>query len=143
MTNNTTNKVLVVYPNDVLDCCDIYNPNLKAYCYNTVPGLELDIGDCVLLYREEDRVAKLARVVYLNSFDEPNTLRTTIVAKVDTAPYANYMLTKARREKLFQELTQRRRELQEQAVYELLAKEDQDMATLLAEYKDLGGTFSD
>lgn len=77
----------------------------------------------------------IAKVVGFISTDE--TIRREIVCKVDFTEYDKRVATRKRMNSLIKEMNARAADLQQMAVYKLLAKEDDSMKALLEEFEQL------
>ena len=66
-----------------------------------------------------------------------------VVGIVDISAYEKFLETEKTKARLKETLRMRKAELEEMAVYELLASKDEGFAAMLKQFQDLGGTFND
>lgn len=82
-------------------------------------------------------VYRLGRVIEIKENDGTACFHE-IVARVDTLDYDNRITTRKAAEELKTKMEARAKQLQDIALYQMLAKDDPDMAALLQEYQSLG-----
>lgn len=69
--------------------------------------------------------------------DGINEFASEVIAKIDTAAYDNRVAARKKTAELKAKMAERAKQLQDIALYQMLAKEDPDMAALLKEYQDI------
>lgn len=112
--------------------CDTKDRNIVCDCAN-FDGT-LDKGDlCVF---NSDGCYRLGRVVDIKDPDGKACFHE-IVSRVDTLEYDNRVLIRKAADKLKAKMEARAKQLQDIALYQMLAKDDPDMAALLSEYQSL------
>lgn len=107
----------------------------RTYDYaNYIP--DLYGGDlCVVMSAQHGMgVAKVVEIVYEN--DIP--LSREIVCRIDPTDYDRRVETRKKAAELKQKMQERAKKLQDVALYQMLAKDDPEMAQLLAEFTNLG-----
>lgn len=100
----------------------------------------LVVGDtCVAKYPNTRNVESfgVAKVVAILDQQDIETSRE-IVSKVDMKPYEERVAARARAAELKTKMQERAKKLQDIALYQMLAKEDPEMAELLRNYQSLG-----
>lgn len=108
---------------------------LRTYDYaNYIP--DLNPGDmCVVMSAQHGMgVAKVEEIVWEN--DIP--LSREVVCKIDTWAYDDRVETRKKAAELKQKMQERAKKLQDIVLYQTLAKDDPEMAQLLADYTNLG-----
>lgn len=101
----------------------------KCACYDETVKI-----DDVCMVKSKSHGFGIAKVtVFVEDNDEP--LTREIVARIDMSAYNDRVAQRKRRSELKQKMEERAAKLQEIALYELLAKEDTEMADLLKAYK--------
>ena len=80
----------------------------------------------------------VATVVEIINRTDIQTLRE-VVAKVDTEAYDLRVANRAKMAELKSKMKERAKQLQDIALYQMLAKDDPDMAALLNEYQSISG----
>lgn len=101
----------------------------KYACYEE----NINVGD-VCMVKSKRHGFGIAEVIELiEDNDEP--LVREIVARIDMSAYNSRVAQRKLRTELKQKMEERANKLQEIALYELLAKEDKEMAELLKAYK--------
>ncbi len=98
--------------------------------------LDLMPGDKVVVVSDnrDMSVAEVAEIIYENS--EP--MSREIVCRIDTTDYARRVETRKKAAELKQKMQERAKKLQDVALYQMLAKDDPEMAALLADFTNLG-----
>lgn len=116
-------------------------PADKTYYYQVLPGVDVHPGDTVVVICATGW--QVVDCVEVDVTEEDKVTRATakVVAVCDMAPYNAYCDAETRRKELKRALVARRKALEGEAVYAMLAKNDPEMAALLAEYHTLGGTL--
>lgn len=107
----------------------------RTYDYaNYIPDLQ--VGDlCVVMSAQHGMgVAKVEEIVWEN--DIP--LSREIVAKVNTLDYDIRVDRRKKAAELKAKMQERAKKLQDVALFQMLAKDDEEMAALLAEFTNLG-----
>lgn len=79
----------------------------------------------------------VAEVVEINDRDDDSRFDSEIVSKVDDSAYRDRRKSRAEAAKLKKEMEARAKQLQDVALYQMLAKDDPDMAALLQKYLEL------
>lgn len=112
---------------------DKYNNGLRCANFNE----ELKVGDfCVVMISNKGlHLAKVAEII-----DDANIkTNNEVVAIVNTDAYDERVEQRAKAEDLKAKMQERAKKLQDIALYQMLAKDDPDMAKLLEEYQAVTG----
>ena len=110
------------------------NPNPSKYIYaNFEPDLK--VGDLVVIQSANHGLglAKVVEVIDKNDFETSRE----VVAKVDTYFYDERVAMRKKSSELKAKMQERAKQLQDIALYQMLAKDDPDMMALLDEYQAL------
>lgn len=115
----------------------IDNPNSCTYEYANFDP-ELKVGDlCVVKPAHHDMtLAKIVEIVDCNDIK----VQREIIAKVDTSAYDNRVKVRKQAAELKNKMQERAKQLQDIALYQMLAKDDPAMMELLNEYQTLANT---
>lgn len=111
------------------------NSNTQSGYYYANFDATLKEGDLVVV-KSLNHGLGLAKVTEIVDATDIGTPRE-IVAKVDTADYDTRVATRKAAAELKAKMDQRAKQLQDVALYQLLAEKDSEMAALLAQYRDL------
>jgi hypothetical protein len=111
------------------------NSNTQSGYYYANFDATLKEGDLVVV-KSLNHGLGLAKVTEIVDATDIGTPRE-IVAKVDTADYDARVATRKTAAELKSKMEQRAKQLQDVALYQLLAEKDSEMAALLAQYRDL------
>lgn len=126
-------------PSSVYDKYDRRDPRgLKRYSYRVPEGMEVSIGDVVLVHCQTGY--QLCEVVELNvitALDESKL--SPLVCHVDLGLYYEEVDKAEAAKVLHAQLMQRKKEIEAQMTYDLLAERDPVFAELLKSYRALGG----
>lgn len=98
-------------------------------CYDD----NVKIGDVCMVKSKTHGFGLAEIVAFVDDYTEP--LVREIVARIDMTAYIDRVAQRKLKAELRQKMEERAAKLQEIALYELLAKEDAEMAELLKEYK--------
>jgi hypothetical protein len=112
----------------------------KEYYYALfADNADVQVGDLVVVQTEHHGLA-LAQISSLDDTDK-NKVQCSreIVSVVDTSAFEKRKAQREARAKLKKEMDKRVSELQETALYELLAEKDPALAAMLADYKKIVG----
>lgn len=105
------------------------NEQYKYACYDE----DIRVGE-VCMVKSRAHGFGIAKVLeFIEDNDEP--IVREIVARIDMSAYSDRVAQRKLRAELKQKMEERANKLQELALYELLAKEDKEMAELLKAYK--------
>ena len=106
-------------------------PNTCGHIYANFEA-DLKVGDlCVVKPAHHDfALARVVEVIDKNDFDTPRE----IVAKVQTEWYDERVANRAKAAEIKAKMQERAKQLQDIALYQMLAKDDPAMAALLSEY---------
>lgn len=128
-TNKITNylNVAKVYFTDE-------NPDVMYDYANYIPYLKEGDTCIVTSSRRGMRVGKVGKIIHDN--DAPLTYE--VVCEVDTTAYDYRVETRKKAAELIQKMQERAKKLQDIVLYQTLAKDDPEMAQLLADYTNLG-----
>ena len=107
------------------------------YCANFDPNVHLD--DLVVFARIDDQSDLAVAVVEKinNHCDSDTYFNCEVVTKVDDSAYQDRLKSRAEAAKLKKQMEARAKQLQDIALYQMLAKDDPDMAALLEQYQNL------
>lgn len=120
---------------------------LKYISYNNV-GAEiircvanfddtLQIGD-VCAVNDNIHGMHLAMVIdILPHINDTNEFASEVIAKINTTAYDNRVAARKKTAELKAKMAERAKQLQDIALYQMLAKDDPDMAALLKEYQNI------
>lgn len=105
-----------------------------AYQYANFEG-DLGIDDICVVRTEENRflVAEVVEIIDSNTVE----MYREVVAKVDMENYDSRRKFRAKAAELKAKMETRAKQLQDIALYQMLAENDPDMAALLNEYKTI------
>lgn len=120
---NYLNAVKIRFLDDQFDCKYVY-ANFDA---------EIKVGDLVVVKPAHHEMA-LARVVEVIDKNDFETTRE-VVARVDTYMYDDRVANRAKAAELKAKMQERAKQLQDIALYQMLAKDDPAMMELLNEYQ--------
>lgn len=110
---------------------DSFSNTLRCANFNE----ELKVGDfCVVSIQDGLHLAKIIEII-----DDREDINTNfeVVAIVNTDDYDKRVEQRAKAEELKAKMQERAKKLQDIALYQMLAKDDSDMAKLLEEYQAL------
>lgn len=139
----TSKKGEVKMNNKFNDCTSIVGVNfLQGYntakeyafaCYDK----EVSAGDLVVC--DTANGISVARVctVYEKENYPSNVVGKEIICKIDIAAFEERKAVRARKQELKAKMDKRVKQLQDTAIYETLAKDDEELAELLAEFKNI------
>lgn len=117
-----------------LNTAKVVKSDGRVYNYaNYIPDLKE--GDrCVVVSDNRDMsVAEVVEIIFENS--EP--MSREVVCKIDTWAYDDRVETRKKAAELKQKMQERAKKLQDIVLYQTLAKEDAEMAQLLADFTNL------
>ena len=122
---NYFNAVKIQFIGDTMPCKYIY-ANFES---------DLKVGDlCVVMPAHHGlALAKVTEVINDNNFETPRE----VVAKVYTKFYDERVMARAKAAEIKTKMQERAKQLQDLALYQMLAKEDSAMQDLLNEYQNL------
>lgn len=131
--NNMSNSNITNYFN-ALKVKFIDDGNVSRHVYANF-DMSVEVGDLVVVKPAHHDVA-LARV---EEIMPDNTYETTreVIAKVDTTYYKQRVEAREKIAKVKAQMQERAKKLQDIALYQMLAKDDPEMAQLLADYQSL------
>lgn len=114
-----------------------FKNNPKQYAFNCYE--ELQVGDLVVVDTQYGfSIGEVSELNITISNNLPLGELREVVNKVDTTAFFERKARAERMKELKKKMDKRVKELQNIAVYEVLAKEDPDLADMLAEFKSLG-----
>lgn len=106
------------------------------YCANFDPDINTD--DLVVFAPFQTPTdLTIGEVVEINKCDDTESNLSEIVSKIDDSAYRDRLKSRAEAAKLKKEMEARAKQLQDIALYQMLAKDDPDMAALLQKYQEL------
>lgn len=109
----------------------------NIYNYALFPDTEVETGDVVVVQTGHHGMA-LAKVAWISDDGlDSVTNGREVICKVDMAAYEQRKERRAKMAELKRAMDDKVRMLQEQAIYEMLAKEDKELGNMLAEFKAL------
>lgn len=112
--------------------------NTRFYDYKCIDGIKPNKGDLVVVSCATGFA--ICEVMETNIMPS-RTDYAYVVGTVDVKAYKEYVQKEQEKEKLKAVLKARKEEMEQMAVYELLADKDEGFAELLKKFKELGGTF--
>lgn len=122
---NYLNNVTIKFIGDSVPC---------SYVYANYDS-DIKVGDlCVV--KPANHTMNLARVVAINDCNDFE-LQREVVAKVYTEDYDRRVEMRAKAAELKNKMEARAKQLQDVALYQMLAKDDPEMAALLSEFQGL------
>lgn len=111
---------------------------LKRYSYRLPEGLEVSVGDVVLVHCQTGyQLCEVVELNVLSTFDDDKL--APVVCKVDLSRYCEEVDKAEAAKVLHAQLMQRKKEIEAQMTYDLLAERDPVFAELLKSYRELGG----
>lgn len=114
----------------------------ETYYYKVLPEFQecLKVGDTVVVNCSTGfQVVQVSEINAMSKY-EPTAY---VVGIVDISAYEKFLEAEKTKARLKEALRARKAELEEMAVYELLASKDEDFAAMLKQFQELGGTFND
>lgn len=126
-------------PSSVYDKYDHRDPRgLKRYNYRLPEGMEVAIGDVVLVHCQTGyQLCEVVELNVLSSFEDDKL--SPVVCKVNLFSYVEEVDKAEAARVLHAQLMQRKKEIEAQMTYDLLAERDPVFAELLKSYRALGG----
>lgn len=118
-----------------LNTAKVVKSDGRTYCFANYI-LDLNPGDsCVVVSTNHDMtVAVVAEIIHENN----DPMSGEVVCKIDTADYKARVETRKKAAELKQKMQERAKQLRDIVLYQTLAKDDPEMAQLLADYTNLG-----
>lgn len=101
--------------------------------YDFFTDLELVAGDAVVC----DTVRGLAIGEVIDVVNTSKKANKWVVQKIDMSQHESRLAREKRIKELQAQMEDRRKNLEQEAIYAMLAKEDAEMSAMLKEYKDL------
>lgn len=123
---------------DKYDRCD--PSRLKRYLYRLPEGLQVQVGDTVLVHCQTGyQLVEVVEVNALCNFDTNSV--APVVCPVNMEPYFEYVAQQQQLKVLRAELERKKKELEAQVTYDLLAEKSPEFNELLSAFRKLGGTI--
>ena len=123
---------------DNYDHCD--PRRLKKYLYRLPESLQgqVQVGDCVLVHCQTGyQLCEVMEINAISGFDEKSV--APVICKVDLQSYFEEIERQQRLVMLRKELEAKKKELEAQVTYDLLAEKSPEFANLLKLFRDSGG----
>jgi hypothetical protein len=115
------------------------NTKFKPYIYKLVDGLEVQVGDPVVVYGTTG--FQVARVVSVNATTSTMDATGLVISKVDMDAFKQHIDREKNLKEMRRVIEAKKCELEKSITYDLIAQNNPEFAALLKAFKDSGGTL--